>query len=157
MNAFKGRDASESIIWQSRMYSVSPPKKTQTKWCCSRGRQTFQTKISILCNFNTSKDLSTLTKPFSNHSQPMHPHPDLRSISTAHFFHLQHQLVFSPCPLQNSVPSLDLTDWLCADPAKKQRHPLCFNYSCAMRGSGSSPLLARKRWLLHQMCLYVSV
>lgn len=158
INAFKWRDASECIIWQSLTYSISSPRKNKDRPsnAAAETHRLFnhwflsQTEISIL-SCNTSKDPSTLSKSISNHFQPSTdaPPPVRHSISTPHLFHLQHQRVFIPCPLQNSVPSLDLSDWLCADPAKKQRHSLRFNYSCAMRGSGFSPLQAKKHGLLH--------
>lgn len=113
-----------------------------------------QTKVSILfCN--NSKDPSTLSKSISTRSQPSTnfppPSPSRHPISTPHLSFMcvpPHQLVFIPCPLQNSVPALDLSYWLRADPAKKQRRSFGFNYSCVMRGSGFSPLQAKKKGLL---------
>lgn len=103
---------------------------------------------------NNSKDPPAPSKSISSHSQPLSSFsllPLHHPISTPHLSFIcapQHQLVFIPCPLQNSVPRHDLSYSLCADPAKKQRRSFGFNYSCVMRGSGVSPLQARKNVLL---------
>lgn len=142
--------------------------RTKTKWCTTAETQSLQppsqswsilspitqTKISILfCN--NSKDPSTLSKSISTHPQPSSNVPPSTPLSSPNlntnisFICVpRHQLAFIPCPLQNSVLGLDLSYWLCADPAKKQRCSFGFNYSCVMRGF--SPLQAKKNacvWL----------
>lgn len=113
INAFKWRDASECIIWQSLTYSISSPRKNKDRPsnAAAETHRLFnhwflsQTEISIL-SCNTSKDPSTLSKSISNHFQPSTdaPPPVRHSISTPHLFHLQHQRVFIPCPLSKQCP-----------------------------------------------------
>lgn len=99
-----------------------------------------------------------------------HALPSCHPISTPHLSFIcvpQHRLVFIPSPLQNRVHRFDLSNWLCADPAKNQRHYFGFNYSCVMRGSGFSQLQAKKLASFgkctgvfvcaHTLCIFVPV
>lgn len=125
----------------------------------------FSTSLSVMIDFSVQSPklryqsffvITPQTHPPSlnpfhlilNPCPVLRPLPLCHPIPTPHLSFIlapRHPLVFIPCPLHNSVPDLDLSYWLCADPAKKQRRSFGFNYSCVMRGSGFSPLQAKKK------------
>lgn len=151
----------ESIISQSdTQHIVSKTEQRQTKWWWysripppSQSWSIHQSKTEIsvfVCN--TSKDPSTLAKSISMQHPPLLPpfttqsqHHTSLSSAPACFHSLPPS---KQCP--RSRPFLLIVRWPCK---KKQRRSLGFNYSCVMRGSGFSPLQAKKKKGFYSECM----
>lgn len=154
--------------WALNTASDNATTEAQSLFNLPQGHNWFvspitQSKISIIfCN--NSKNPSILSKSISSCSQPSSSvaHPSLllcHPISTAHLRFISapwHQLVFIPCPLHNNVPSLDLSYWLCADPAKKQRHSFALIIHVWWEAPASLLCKPRKKCLYSKCTLSVS-
>lgn len=134
-------------------------EQRQTKWnSYMRNPQSFQPPSQSWSISQSNRDINpfqTFVQPLSLHfhsfstfDQCCSLYPLSLNLSTTPLFHLRHQLVFIPCPLQKkkqcpwSRPFQLIVSW----PCKKSKGVLSvFNYSCAMRGSCFTPLQAKKK------------
>ena len=153
ISAFKRGDVSESIIWLSLTHSISSPR--QNAVAMQHQKTVFSAALAVQIDLsaklryqsffcNTSKDLSTLSTHFQTLDRCTPPslvtqsqhHTSLSSAPPACFRSLPPS---KQCP--RSRPFQLIVRWPCK---KRERRSFGFNYSCAMRGSGSSPLQAKK-------------
>lgn len=131
INAFKCKDW--SVIWDSDTAHLSQDRTKldyySRKKYSQPPSQSWTSPITQT-TISATEDQTAVSQSNSSHSQPVtwcqwrQPSPDVplpypsHLISTLHLSSAQQQLVFILCPLQNSVPALNLSYSLCADPAK---------------------------------------